>query len=28
MIIAIGYFVLIYRMFRAPVSLQSGEHGY
>jgi cytochrome d ubiquinol oxidase subunit II len=28
MIIAIGYFVLIYRMFRGKVSLQSGEHGY
>ena len=28
MIIAIGYFVIVYRMFRGKVSLQSGEHGY
>ena len=28
MLIAIGYFVMIYRMFRGKVSLQSGEHGY
>jgi len=26
--IAIGYFVLVYRMFRGKVSLQTGEHGY
>ena len=26
--IAIGYFVLVYRMFRGKVSLQAGEHGY
>jgi cytochrome d ubiquinol oxidase subunit II len=28
MIIAIGYFVLVYRMFRGKVSLESGERGY
>jgi cytochrome d ubiquinol oxidase subunit II len=28
MAIAIGYFVLIYRMFRGKVTLQQGEHGY
>lgn len=28
MLIAIGYFVMVYRMFRGKVSLQSGEHGY
>jgi cytochrome d ubiquinol oxidase subunit II len=28
MIIAIGYFVLVYRMFRGKVTLQTGEHGY
>lgn len=28
MAIAIGYFVLIYRMFRGKVPLQGGEHGY
>ena len=28
MAIAIGYFVLVYRMFRGKVSMQSGEHGY
>jgi len=28
MVIAIGYFVLVYRMFRGKVSLESGEHGY
>ena len=28
MIIAIGYFVLIYRMFRGKVSLETREHGY
>ena len=27
-LIAIGYFVLIYRMFRGKVSLESGGHGY
>jgi len=28
MLIASGYFVMVYRMFRGKVSLQSGEHGY
>lgn len=28
MIVAIGYFVLVYRMFRGKVSLESREHGY
>jgi cytochrome bd ubiquinol oxidase subunit II len=28
MIIAIGYFVLVYRMFRGKVSLESGERGH
>lgn len=28
MVIAIGYFVLIYRMFRGKVTLGRGEHGY
>jgi cytochrome d ubiquinol oxidase subunit II len=28
MIIAIGYFVLVYRMFRGKVSLETGDHGY
>ena len=27
-VIAIGYIVLVYRMFRGKVSLESGEHGY
>ena len=27
-LIAIGYFVFVYRMFRGKVSLQAGEHGY
>ncbi|PYY23996.1 MAG: cytochrome d ubiquinol oxidase subunit II [Acidobacteria bacterium] len=28
MIIAIGYFAMVYRMFRGKVSLRSSEHGY
>jgi cytochrome bd ubiquinol oxidase subunit II len=28
MLIAIAYFVLVYRMFRGKVSLETGEHGY
>ena len=28
MLIAIGYFVFLYRMFRGKVTLQTGEHGY
>ena len=28
MIVAIGYFVFVYRMFRGKVSLDMGEHGY
>jgi len=27
-LIAIGYFVFLYRMFRGKVTLQTGEHGY
>ena len=27
-LIAIGYFVMVYRMFRGKVSMESGEHGY
>lgn len=28
MLVAIGYFVLVYRMFRGKVRLDSGDHGY
>ena len=28
MVIALGYFVFLYRMFRGKVNLAEGQHGY
>ena len=28
MLVAIGYFVIVYRMFRGKVRLEKGDHGY